>query len=237
MTDINTSAPMPSDDELLAHIEAEGSDIMSIPTGNTIEGSAEFRAKILNAPRKLDFLAPEDREIVQKRLEAFPIPVRAQKESELVGAFVAEKVRALRVRQGPGPNANALTVERWMLAREADDLDRQQDAIIDDLAAVDRYDQQTGAPIFRYPVDSAKRKALEAKLHELNTASSNIRSGREGQERLAIARQRALADAKRKIEDQYVAEEAKRRAESNVLNERIERLAEGRAKRLRDPQF
>lgn len=235
MTD-TTSDPssfLPADDVLLAQIDAQASDIMSVPTGNTVEGDPVFLAKFA-APRTMAALAPEDREIVNQRLQALPLPLRASKEPELVQQFIAEKVRSLRVKQGPGPNANALTQERWMLAREADELDQQQDAIIEELSAVDRYDPETGQAILRHPTDSPKRRVLDAELIRLNTLATNIRNGTEGQDRLAAARQRALVEAKRQLTEQYVATEAKRRAEAQAVEERIAQMVEGRAKRLKN---
>lgn len=235
MTDTHSepASYLPSDDELYAEIDSQAANIMAVPTANTIEGGADFLAKF-SAPRTMSTLAPEDREIVLERLKGVPPVLRAQRESELVQELIAEKVYALRVKQGPGPNANALTRERWMLARQASELEQQQDAIIAELAEVLRYDAETGAPVLRFPLDASERKAREAELHRLNTISTNIRNGTEGRERIAKARERALEEAKAHLREIHIASEAKRRAEAQVINERIEKLAEGQAKRFRN---
>lgn len=234
MNDTNSDPAsfLPADDVLYAQIDAEADDIMAVPTANTIEGGSDFLAKF-SARRTVSALAPEDRDIVRERLKVFPPSVWGEKEPEIVQQVIAEKVRALRVKQGPGPNANALTRERWMLAREADELDHKQDLIIAELAETVGFDPETGAPILRHPVESPKRRALDAELIRLNTVATNIRNGTEGQERLARAREQALAEHKARLMDQHIAAEAKRRGEAQAINERIEKLAEGHAKRHR----
>ncbi|EQA99968.1 hypothetical protein L288_18830 [Sphingobium quisquiliarum P25] len=227
--DTAASAPAAEDaSDLDIAREIASVDFMSLPSRHEIIGNPGMVAK---APTKVTALAPEHREGILAQLSTYPAEMREEMEAKLVQEKAAELVAGYRRHTGPGDGATEFHKERWAIAREIEDLNRELDHVLLKLTEVAHIDPKTGEQTLRYPIGHPRRTGLEAEMDRINHAI-NLLTGVEGEKRLKTAMDKSIAAERARRAELADAAEVERRAKHLAREAELNRRAESKARFL-----
>lgn len=218
--------------------------VADVPSPTTVIGGSHKPLGDLS----LKMLPPETREMLEGKLRDVPLNLRQQRENELVRQHLTEKALELRIKAGPGEGANEFQRERFHIAAERHQAEREILRITEQLAEVDRWepildeitgkaviDRKTGQPQVRAieTITGERRTGLERRIAELNHKIMLL-EGPEGDIRERKALHAAVQSAKSKQAQIEEDREARKLGESMNREERVKAKAEAYAKRGRN---
>lgn len=191
-------------------------------------------------------LPPEHRDPIVAAMANAPEDRREAIEDRMV-AEALNKVRiGIRMDAGLGKDANAYERERFAIARDFERLDKEELALMNELAAVDHgrpefddrgnpvIDPATGQQRVQWieKVQGELRRGKVARLQEIINAKKALETV-EGPRRKAKALKEAVEERKRLLARTEIQAAAEKRAEEILREEEVEELARAFAKRKR----
>lgn len=218
-------------------------DPLAVPSPVKLTGGGAFKA-----PERftMSILPPDKRDGIASKLAQVPADLRSQREHELVLEALKQNSVHIRVKAGPGEGATPVERERFLIAREVYDLEKEEARIYAQLAEVERWvpvfdengeqviDPKTGQQKVQAVelVQGDRRKAMEARAAEIRRQIALL-DGFEGDRRLQRAL-KATVEAEKARQQQLAEEqEARRMADQINRDERIKAKAEVYAKHRR----
>lgn len=220
-------------------------DIMSdVPSPHTVKGNPR-----ITAPENLSvrMLPPEAQKAIREKLARVPQHMQQKREHELVYAHLTENSRQTRIKSGPGEGANAFQKERFLIAGERDQAQKEILRLAEQLAQVRQWepvfdengeaviDPQTGQQKIEAinAVQGDQRAGMERRIAELEHKVTLL-DGPEGDLRERKALYAAVQEAKSRQAQIDEEREARELGDTLARDERIRRRAEARAKAQRN---
>lgn len=234
----------PEDAELANQI-TNFDPVFDVPSPTTVIGGTH---KPVTGELSAKMLPPEAQQEIRQKLANVPVSQAAKRENELVRQYLHEKALEVRIKAGPGAGANEFQRERFHIAAERHQAEREILRITEQLAQVDRWepvldpntgkaviDPKTGQPQVKAieTVTGERRTGLERRIDELNHKIMLL-EGPEGDLRERKALHAAVQSAKAKQAQLEEDREARKLGESMNREERVKAKAEAYAKRGRN---
>jgi hypothetical protein len=233
------------EDQELANQLANFDPVYDVPSPTTVKGGTH---KPITGNLKVSMLPPEAQQEIRQKLADVPITLAEKRENELVREYLHQQALELRIKAGPGEGANEFQKERFHIAAERHQAQKEIMRIAEQLAQVDRWvpvlDEVTGKPVVDSDTGQPKVQAIETIRGERRTGMErrlaelqhkiNLLDGPEGDLRERKALHAAVQSAKSKQAQLEEDREARKLGESMSRDERIKAKAEAYAKRGRN---
>ena len=231
MTIMNAYAIDPADQHIADEIR--NSDLVyDSPGPVTVTGHIRLPSEI-----PLTTFAPDVANRIRSEAAQVPEAQRAEVEQRLAAQVLYRKSEATRIQAGAGERADAWTREKFSIANDIYNLERERDRLSAELVEVARHDTVTDpktGKVSAVPIERYQGPARDQRQMRFNYLTKRIEllQGSEGDRRMEQALYQAVQDRKKLAAMTADNAEAKRRAEAMAREARTNKQAEGIARRL-----